>query len=287
MYGDLLLDRLGVNFLGPAPLDLELLHTLTTFHWNALGSALGWWFCHNKTVSCNEKFWVEQVTVAYPHPGEGQGVGKGGGYEGRLKHDASPCIDRRRCPYGLSKDVSELRTAVRSVRRLARMYDSQSHNYSAGEHCQHHLLLGAGVTKCVSTQRYVCMQVDIGTTTGNAGFNQLMFYVPFISTKRRKRGHGTTSAPGLRGHLPKPDTPPPAHAAQHTRKRSGLPAIRASLKTPTAAAERIVQSAPAPCPQWAGTVLVREAGGGGRPGPSQLCFWGWAKFAPYEARGAP
>ena len=53
MYGDLLLDQLGVNFLGPAPLDLELLHMLTTFHWNALGSTLGWWFCHNKTVSCN------------------------------------------------------------------------------------------------------------------------------------------------------------------------------------------------------------------------------------------
>ena len=42
MYGDLLLDQLGVNFLGPAPLDLELLHMLTTFHWNALGSTLGW-----------------------------------------------------------------------------------------------------------------------------------------------------------------------------------------------------------------------------------------------------
>ena len=50
-YGDLLLDQLGVNFLGSAPLDLELLHTLTTFHWNALGSTLGWWFCHNNTVS--------------------------------------------------------------------------------------------------------------------------------------------------------------------------------------------------------------------------------------------
>ena len=45
----LLLDQLGVNFLGPAPLDLELLHMLTTFHWNALGSTLGWWFCHNNT----------------------------------------------------------------------------------------------------------------------------------------------------------------------------------------------------------------------------------------------
>ena len=45
MYGDLLLDRLGVKFLGPAPLHLELLHMLTTFHWNALGSTLGWWFC--------------------------------------------------------------------------------------------------------------------------------------------------------------------------------------------------------------------------------------------------
>ena len=82
MYRDLLLDHLGVNFLGPAPLDLELLHMLTTFHWNALGSTLGWWFCHNNTVSCNEKFWVEQVTVPHPPPGEGQGVGndRGGGY---------------------------------------------------------------------------------------------------------------------------------------------------------------------------------------------------------------
>ena len=38
MYGDLLLDRLGVKFLGPAPLHLQLLHMLSTFHWNALGS---------------------------------------------------------------------------------------------------------------------------------------------------------------------------------------------------------------------------------------------------------
>ena len=35
MYGDLLLDRLGVKFL-----DLELLNMLTIFHWNALGSTL-------------------------------------------------------------------------------------------------------------------------------------------------------------------------------------------------------------------------------------------------------
>ena len=68
MYRDLLPDQLCVNFLGPAPLDLELLHMLTTFHWNALGSTLGWWFCHNNTVSCNEKIWVEQVTVPHPPP---------------------------------------------------------------------------------------------------------------------------------------------------------------------------------------------------------------------------
>ena len=79
MYGDLLLDRLGVNFLGPAPLDLELLHTLATFHWNALGSTLGWWFCHNNTVSCNEKFWVEQVTVPHPPLGKDKGWGRTGG----------------------------------------------------------------------------------------------------------------------------------------------------------------------------------------------------------------
>ena len=79
MYGDLLLDQLSVNFLGPAPLDLELLHMLTTFHWNALGSTLGWWFYYNNTVCHNEKFWVEQVT---PPPGKGGGnnlVGGGGG----------------------------------------------------------------------------------------------------------------------------------------------------------------------------------------------------------------
>ena len=45
MYRDLLLDRLGVKFLGRAPLHLELLHILSTFHWNPLGSTLGWWFC--------------------------------------------------------------------------------------------------------------------------------------------------------------------------------------------------------------------------------------------------
>ena len=79
MYRDLLLDQLGVNFLGPAPLDLELLHMLTTFHWNALGSTLGWWFCHNNTVSCNEKFWVEQVTVPHPPLGKDKGWGRTGG----------------------------------------------------------------------------------------------------------------------------------------------------------------------------------------------------------------
>ena len=81
MYGDLLLDQLGVKFLGPAPLDLELWHMLTTFHWNALGSSLGWWFCHNNTVSCNEKFWVEQVTVPQPPLGKDKGWGRtrGGG----------------------------------------------------------------------------------------------------------------------------------------------------------------------------------------------------------------
>ena len=81
MYGDLLLDQLSVNFLGPAPPNLELLHMLTIFHWNALGSTLGWWFCHNNTVSCNGKFWVEQVTVPHPPLGKDKGWGrtKGGG----------------------------------------------------------------------------------------------------------------------------------------------------------------------------------------------------------------
>ena len=80
MCGDLLLDQLGVIFPGLAPLDHELLHMLTTFHWNALGSTLGWWFCHNNTVSCNEKFWAKQVTPPPPwgttRGGEGQ---RGGG----------------------------------------------------------------------------------------------------------------------------------------------------------------------------------------------------------------
>ena len=64
-----------------ATLDLELLHTLTTFNWNALGSTLGWWFCHNNTVSGNEKFWVEQVTVPHPPLGKDKGWGRtrGGG----------------------------------------------------------------------------------------------------------------------------------------------------------------------------------------------------------------
>ena len=79
MYRDLLLDQIGVNFLGAAPLDLELLHTFTSFHWNALGSTLGWWFCHNNTVSCNEKFWVEQVTPPPPGGRTRGGEGQGGG----------------------------------------------------------------------------------------------------------------------------------------------------------------------------------------------------------------
>ena len=88
MYGDLLLDRLGVKFLGPAPLHLELLHMLSTFHWNALGSTLGWWFCllcrshsHYNTMSRNENFWVDQVTVHPPPLGNDKGWGttRGGG----------------------------------------------------------------------------------------------------------------------------------------------------------------------------------------------------------------
>ena len=80
MYGDLLLDRLSVQFLGPAPFDLELLHMLTTFHWDALGSTLGWWFCHNNKVSHNENFGFEQVTVPQPPPpGNDKGWGSTGG----------------------------------------------------------------------------------------------------------------------------------------------------------------------------------------------------------------
>ena len=76
MYGDLLLDRLGVKFSGPA-LDLQLLHMLTTSHWNALGSTLGWWFCHNNTVGHNENFGLSKYPPP-PPPGEGQ-CGKGQG----------------------------------------------------------------------------------------------------------------------------------------------------------------------------------------------------------------
>ena len=95
MYGDLLLDQLGVNFLGPAPLDLELLHMLTTFHWNASHSTLGWWFCHNNTMSCNENFWVEQVTVPHPPPplGKDKGWGRtrrGGGGGTTIFHSIRP-----------------------------------------------------------------------------------------------------------------------------------------------------------------------------------------------------
>ena len=70
MYGDLLLDRLGVKFLGPAPLHL----------WAAL---LGGGFAflvgglaHTSTMSRNEKFWVDQVTV--PHPLPPRGTTRGG-----------------------------------------------------------------------------------------------------------------------------------------------------------------------------------------------------------------
>ena len=65
----------------PKAIDLEFWHMLTTFHWNALGSTLGWWFCHNNTVSCNEKFWVEQVMVPHPPLGKDKGWGRtrGGG----------------------------------------------------------------------------------------------------------------------------------------------------------------------------------------------------------------
>ena len=95
MYGDLLLDQLGVNFLGPAPLDLELLHMLTTFHWNALGSTLGWWFCHDNTVRCNKKFWVEQVAVPCPPLGKDKGWGRtrGGGGTGDTSGSASQHTD--------------------------------------------------------------------------------------------------------------------------------------------------------------------------------------------------
>ena len=87
MYEDLLLDQLGVNFLGPAPLDLELLRMLTNFHWIALGSTLGWWFCHNNTVSCNENFWVEQVTAPPPPMGKDKGGGEDKGGGGLLWHN--------------------------------------------------------------------------------------------------------------------------------------------------------------------------------------------------------
>ena len=65
MYGDLPFDRLSVKFLGPAPLDLEPLNMLTTFHWNALGSTLGWWFPTTcaKTGSCVERMNITCVNM--------------------------------------------------------------------------------------------------------------------------------------------------------------------------------------------------------------------------------
>ena len=93
MYGELLLDQLGVIIFVPAPLDLELLHMLTTFRWIADGSTLGWWFCHNNTVSCNKKFWVEQVTVPHPPLGKDKGWGRtgGGGRLGKKSNCSDSC----------------------------------------------------------------------------------------------------------------------------------------------------------------------------------------------------
>ena len=69
----LLLDSLGVEFLGPARFDLEFLNMLTTFHGNALDSTLARWL---------GPFGVPQVTV--PHPPLGKDKGRGrtrrGGY---------------------------------------------------------------------------------------------------------------------------------------------------------------------------------------------------------------
>ena len=127
MYRDLLLDQLGVNFLDPAPLDLELLHMLTTFHWNALGSTLGWWFCHNNTVSCNEKFWVEQVTVPHPHPREEKGWGRqgGGGVSMRVRIVEKTCWTSGFVGHGTGCQHTHVEKKKRSVNGLSLFVDLQ------------------------------------------------------------------------------------------------------------------------------------------------------------------
>ena len=117
MYGDLLLDRLVVKFLGPAPLHLELLRMLTSFHWNALGSTLGWWFCllgrslgRRKqifgnpvpfgTVPCKIQLVPKTVSHA-PHTTDARScktVLPSRSYE--MRRYASPCSEQNRFPRG-------------------------------------------------------------------------------------------------------------------------------------------------------------------------------------------
>ena len=59
---------------------------------------------HNNTMSRNEKFWVDQVTVPPAH-GERQGVGNdkgGGGTYGTLRHDI--CNKGRSDTSGMTKE---------------------------------------------------------------------------------------------------------------------------------------------------------------------------------------
>ena len=57
MYGDLLLDRLGVKFLAPAPLDLELLHMSNDLRQNRfLHGADEYYICPRGKHGCAVKF---------------------------------------------------------------------------------------------------------------------------------------------------------------------------------------------------------------------------------------
>ena len=88
---------------------------LTTFHWNALGSTLGWWFCHNNTVSCNDKFWVEQVTV--PHPlGKDKGWGRMGGGGVLVTAPTRHCL--RKVGGTTNQPAQEMSGATSEVKRV-------------------------------------------------------------------------------------------------------------------------------------------------------------------------
>ena len=53
---------------------------------------------HNNAMSHNENFWVDQVTVPHPSPGERQGVGNDKGGGGTLPPLANSRVSARRSP---------------------------------------------------------------------------------------------------------------------------------------------------------------------------------------------